>query len=150
MAMTGFMNDGELEDALSALDKARQPTVLVVDDISDNLELIVDIFEEEPWTVVTAQNARTAWDIVKQDPPDLVLLDIQMPDVDGHELCRAMKQHPFAAEIPVIFLTAERLSSGDVVAGLELGADDYICKPFDKAELCARVRNALRRHSVGT
>ncbi len=148
--MTGFMNDNELEDALSALDQVRQPTVLVVDDLSDNLELIVDIFEDEPWNVVTAQSAKVAWDIVKKDPPDLVLLDIQMPEISGHELCSAMRTHPTATAIPVIFLTAERLSSGDVVAGLELGADDYICKPFDRAELCARVRTALRRHSSGT
>ncbi len=72
-----------------------------------------------------------------------------MPDINGHQLCVAIRQTPQLRGVPIIFLTAERLSAGDVVAGLELGADDYVCKPFNIAELRARVRAALRRrHGV--
>lgn len=144
-----FMNEDQLAKALTDLDRCRQPTILVVDDISDNLDLIADILEDDPWNVVTAQSAREAWQILKQSPPDVVLLDIQMPDINGHQLCVAIRQTPQLRGVPIIFLTAERLSAGDVVAGLELGADDYVCKPFNIAELRARVRAALRRrHGV--
>jgi len=144
-SMTSFMSDDVLADALTELAHTQQPLILAVDDIPDNLDLVVDVLNEEPWRVVTAGNAREAWKILKQSSPDLVLLDIQMPDIDGHQLCSAIRKLPQMGGVPIIFLTAERLSPGDVVHGLELGADDYICKPFHVDELRARVRTALRR-----
>lgn len=143
--MTGFMGDNELADVLDEFSRAQQPTILAVDDIPDNLDLVIEVLEGEPWNVVTAGNARDAWVILKKSAPDLVLLDIQMPDIDGHQLCTAIRKLPQMRDVPIIFLTAERLSPGDIVRGLELGADDYICKPFNAEELRARVRTALRR-----
>lgn len=143
--MTSFMDDNELAGALTEFSRAQQPTILAVDDIPDNLDLVVEVLEDQPWNVVTAGNARDAWAILKKSAPDLVLLDIQMPDINGHQLCSAIRKLPQMGDVPIIFLTAERLSPGDVVHGLELGADDYICKPFNADELRARVRSALRR-----
>lgn len=146
--MSGFMNEESLADALTEFDRAKQPTILAVDDIEDNLDLIRDVLEHEPWNVVTASDAREAWEILKQLSPDLALLDIQMPDIDGHQLCAAIRKLPGLRDLPVIFLTAKRVSSGDIVHGLEIGADDYICKPFNAEELRARIRAALRRRGV--
>jgi len=145
--MTDFMGDDALADVLTEFPRAQQPTILVVDDVTDNLDLIVDVLAEEPWTVITADRALEAWKILKRSAPDLVLLDVQMPGIDGHQLCEAIRKHPHMEDLPIIFVTAERLSPGDVVHGLELGADDYICKPFNTNELRARVRAALRRRS---
>ena len=142
--MTSFLGDNELADVLAEFSRTQQPTILAVDDIPDNLDLIVEVLEDEPWNVVTAGNARDAWEILKKSAPDLVLLDIQMPDIDGHQLCTAIRKLPQMEDVPIIFLTAERLSQGDIVRGLALGADDYICKPFSADEFRARVRTALR------
>ena len=139
------MADDELGDVLTEFSRAQQPMILAVDDIPDNLDLVVEVLEDEPWNVVTAGSAREAWKILKRSAPDLVLLDIQMPDISGHQLCTAIRKLPHMGDVPIIFLTAERLYPGDVVDGLELGADDYICKPFNADELRARVRGALRR-----
>ncbi len=148
--MSEFMNNADLSEVLSEFDDTQQPTVLVVDDIQDNLDLVVDVLEDEPWTIKTASNAQEAAEVLKSARPDLILLDIQMPGIDGHQLCAAIRRHPHMQDVQIIFLTAERLSSADVVRGLELGADDYICKPFNADELRARVRTALRRRPSGT
>lgn len=97
--------------------------------------------EQAGYTVTTASNAEDALEIVRRDPPDLVLLDIGLPGMDGLEALRKLK---FETQIPVIFLTARRREF-DEALGLELGADDYITKPFDFPVLIARIRAVLRR-----
>ncbi len=116
------------------------PRILVVDDIQDNLDLIVELFEGEPWNVRTADNSKDAWAVVKRWHPDLVLLDIQMPGYNGYHLCTAIHTDPEMDDIPVVFLTAERTSEAEVERGLKMGAVDYICKPVDGAVLRKRVR----------
>ncbi len=116
------------------------PRILVVDDIQDNLDLIVELFEGEPWNVRTADNSKDAWAVVKRWHPDLVLLDIQMPGYNGHHLCTAIHMEPEMDDILVVFLTAERTSEAEVERGLKMGAVDYICKPVDGAVLRERVR----------
>jgi len=122
--------------------------VLVVDDDPHNVKMVAFLLKEEGYTVVSANSGQTALEIIEREPPDLVILDVMMPHLDGLEVTRRVRQHH---QIPIIILSAKG-EVGDRVAGLQLGADDYLAKPFEPAELVARVRAVLRRaepHVVG-
>ena len=116
-------------------------TILVVDDEPRYRSLIQAYLEQAGYRVVTATNGRDALFVARQEKPNLILLDIMMPEVDGFEFIRL---HRKERETPVILLTA-KIEEEDKVIGLELGADDYITKPFSPRELLARVRAVLRR-----
>ena len=118
--------------------------IFVVEDEEDILDLIRHHLTKEGFVVATATDGLAAVKAISRKPPDLVLLDLMLPGLDGLEVCRRLKKDPKTAEIPVLMVTAKDEES-DVVAGLELGADDYIVKPFRMKELVARVRTALRR-----
>jgi DNA-binding response OmpR family regulator len=120
------------------------PTILCVDDLEDNLDLLTEVFEDEPYTVITALDATTAFKHALESGPELAILDVAMPDIDGYELCRWFRAHPATARLPVIFLTAQCTSGPEVVRGLDTGACDYVVKPFSAEELRARVRAVLR------
>lgn len=143
---------GALEDKLRAVLTPRLPagaaapvgraTVLVVDDMADNLTLVAELLRDT-YKVKLALRGDKALALAEAAPPDLVLLDIMMPDMDGFEVCRRLKEHPRTAHVPVMFLSA--LDQGErVVAGLALGAVDYVNKPIEPAVLQARVATALR------
>ena len=119
-------------------------TVLVVDDSPVNLRLLVQVLQGQGYRVLVAKSGRAALDIASKARPDLVLLDVMMPDQDGFEVCRALKAHPATSEAVVIFLSALG-EVADKVAGLELGASDYITKPIQTEEVLARVANHLTR-----
>ena len=116
-------------------------TILIVDDKMSAQRLIADYLIENGYQVVTASNGREALIVARAENPDLILLDIMMPEMDGYEF---MQRYRRDHNTPVIMLTA-RLDETDKVAGLELGADDYVTKPFGMAELVARIRAVLRR-----
>ncbi len=116
-------------------------TILIVDDKLSAQRLIADYLAENNFRTVVANNGREALIVARSEKPDLVLLDIMMPEMDGYEFMRHFRKDH---ETPVIMLTA-RLEETDKVAGLELGADDYVTKPFGMAELVARIRAVLRR-----
>ncbi len=116
-------------------------TILVVDDKLNVRELLKDYLTEQGFHVVTAENGQEALFVARYDKPDLVLLDIMMPRMDGYQFLPAFRRESNA---PVILLTA-KLEESDKVQGLELGADDYVTKPFGMRELLARVRAQLRR-----
>jgi phosphate regulon transcriptional regulator PhoB len=118
--------------------------VLVVEDEPDIRDLIVFHLEREGFRTRTARNGSDALKQVRSAPPDLVVLDLMLPELDGLEVCRRLRQDPSTAAVPVIMLTA-RGDETDRVVGLELGADDYITKPFSPKELVARVKAVLRR-----
>ncbi len=118
--------------------------ILVVEDEEDILELIRYHLAREGYAVVPALTGEDALKAVTQKAPDLILLDLMLPGVDGLEICRRLKADPRTATIPVVMVTAKGEES-DVVTGLELGADDYITKPFSPRVLIARVRAVLRR-----
>ena len=120
-----------------------KPIILIVDDIQDNIVLISDILSEENIEINFAVNGSKAIKTAKEIKPDLVLLDIAMPEMDGYEVCRRLKDDDDLCEIPIIFLTA-KVESDDIVKGLELGAVDYITKPFNPTELQTRVKNHLK------
>ena len=116
-------------------------TILVVDDKEELRVLLKSYLEQEGFQVVTAVNGRDALFIARQEKPDLIILDLMMPEMGGYEFMRA---HSREADTPTIILTA-KLEENDKVLGLELGADDYVTKPFSMRELTARVRAVLRR-----
>lgn len=118
-------------------------TILVVDDEADILEMLKYNLEKEGYAVLTAKDGKVALEQVKRKP-NLVLLDVMMPELDGWEVCKRLKRDEKTAGIPVLFLTAKG-SEVDEVVGLELGADDYIVKPITVRKLLARVKAALRR-----
>ena len=121
-----------------------QERVLVVDDDPDILQFVRVNLELEGYETSTAANGRIALDAATAAPPDLVLLDVMMPEMDGLTVLRRLRSTPSTTSVPVILLTAKALAE-DRVRGLNLGADDYITKPFDVEELMARVRTVLRR-----
>jgi DNA-binding response OmpR family regulator len=116
-------------------------TILVVDDEPIVREIAVRYLERAGYTTREAADGPAARRVLEQEPPDLVVLDVMLPGVDGLELCRWIRAR---SELPVIMLTA-RGEEADRIVGLELGADDYITKPFSPRELAARVRTVLRR-----
>jgi two-component system, sensor histidine kinase and response regulator len=127
-------------DALArALPKSR---VLVVDDISQNLQVVGTTLRNEGYYVTPATNGTQALERAQSRPPDLILLDLMMPDMDGLEVCRRLKADPLTQQIPVIFLTASN-EMEHLVKGFEMGAVDYVTKPFNTPELLARVRTHL-------
>jgi DNA-binding response OmpR family regulator len=124
------------------------PRILVVDDEVDLAQLIKHALERGRDAIVDiVTSGDAALDAVRRAPPDLVILDLNLPVVDGTDVCRRIRSQPSTATLPVIMLTA-RTAESDRVSGLDLGADDYITKPFSLRELAARVRAVLRRRTT--
>jgi two-component system alkaline phosphatase synthesis response regulator PhoP len=115
--------------------------VLVVDDDPGIVKVVRAYLEQEGFQVLVASDGKKAMHIARHDKPDLVVLDLMLPEMDGWDVCRALRKE---SDVPVIMLTA-RVEETDKLIGLELGADDYVTKPFSPRELVARVRTVLRR-----
>lgn len=134
--------------AASAPEVQKQPfTILVADDVPDNITLLSRYMQNEGYSYITASNGVETLEKIRAEMPDLVLLDVNMPDKDGFAVLEEMRADPVLEHIPVIIFTAARLHPDDVQTGLNLGADDYITKPFDRRELFARIRAKLRAKS---
>ena len=118
------------------------PLILIVDDLPQNVRLLEAVLSPHGFRVATASSGQEALDVLSKEHPDLVLLDILMPGIDGYEVCRRIREDPETAFLPVIMITA----SGDEekIRAIESGADDFVNKPFDQAELLARVRSLVR------
>jgi two-component system, OmpR family, response regulator len=117
------------------------PRILIVDDDEDIRSLLADYLGEQGWHICTAQDGTAMQQVLNTTPIDLIVLDLTLPGSDGLTLCRDLRAH---SAIPVIMLTA-RSAPLDRILGLEMGADDYLCKPFEPRELLVRIRNVLRR-----
>jgi two-component system, OmpR family, response regulator RegX3 len=120
---------------------AQATRVVVVEDEQSISDPLRSALEREGYTVVVAANGATGLEAVRREEPDVVLLDLMLPDMDGRDVCRTIRA---SSRVPIIMLTARGLET-DRVVGLELGADDYLVKPFGMAELIARIRAVLRR-----
>ncbi len=122
-----------------------QARIMIVEDEPRYLRVLKLNLEENNYEIIPAQNGSEALNLFIEKSPDLILLDLMMPGMDGYEVCRRIREF---SEVPIIMLTALN-ETGDKVKGLDIGADDYITKPFSARELLARVRAALRRGQLG-
>lgn len=116
--------------------------ILIVDDVMSNVLLLRVLLTNEKFTIATANNGRQALEQVKKENPDLILLDVMMPDLSGFEVAQQLKANPDTAEIPIIFLTALN-GTADIVKGFQVGGSDFISKPFNKEELIIRVTHQI-------
>ncbi len=123
-------------------------TLLIVEDDLDVAEMVSAYFDVQGYHVHTVNWGEEAIKVCQEDTPDLVILDIRLPDIDGFEVARRLRTNRRTKDIPIIFLT-ERRGRSDRLKGFEIGADDYLTKPFDVQELRLRVRNALQRSTPG-
>jgi DNA-binding response OmpR family regulator len=123
--------------------------IALIEDDADLYALVKYNLEKEGFAVIGAQTGRGVIELCRRERPDLILLDVMLPDSDGLELCKAFRQHPELAHLPIIFLTA-RASETDRIVGLELGANDYIVKPFFIRELIARIKIQFRGQTSAT
>jgi DNA-binding response OmpR family regulator len=119
-----------------------QKSILIVDDVPRNIQVLVNILREKDYKISVALGGKKALEMVDLFLPDLILLDILMPQPDGFQVCKKLKASPMTKDIPIIFLSA-KTETGDIVKGFELGAVDYVTKPFKKAELLARINTHL-------
>jgi len=119
----------------------QKKTILVVDDVTENIDILVELLND--YDLVTATDGRTALELAKREEIDLILLDIMMPEMDGYEVCKQLKQNPKQQKTPIIFLSAKDTTE-DIEVGFDLGAVDYITKPFRPNELRARVSTHLQ------
>jgi DNA-binding NarL/FixJ family response regulator len=129
---------------------SKQDKLLLVDDEPGVRESVKAYLEDnQVFTVQVASNAHEAWDLLQKDPPDLVITDIMMPQVDGYQFLKQLREDPRFKALPVVFLTARGMTS-DRIQGYEAGCDAYLPKPFDPDELEAIVKNLLVRRRVGS
>ena len=118
--------------------------ILVVDDQEDNRDLVEAVLEDNDYTIIMAKDGDEGIAVAQKEDPDLILLDVQMPGIDGFEVCERLKADPATEHIPIIFVTALGSSEANVVKGLKAGAYDFISKPFNGGELLARVSVMLK------
>ena len=128
---------------LSQPERKKNSLILIVDDIPKNIQLLGNILSNHGYNIAVATNGKQALTIIEKKLPDLVLLDVMMPEIDGFEVCQRIKDNPASREIPVIFLTAKH-EVEDKIRGFEVGGSDYVTKPFETAEVIARVRTHLQ------
>jgi phosphate regulon transcriptional regulator PhoB len=124
------------------------PRIVIIEDEPDIVQLVRYSFQKEGFQVESFTSGKEGLESLRRKPADLLLLDIMLPDLDGFEICRRLRTHEQLRHLPVIFLTAKGAEI-DRVLGLEIGADDYVVKPFSPRELIARVRAVLRRQERG-
>lgn len=121
--------------------------ILVVEDENDLAQILVDYLKRDGYAANTIADGQQAMAVLQDAPPDLLLLDLMLPGLDGLSILRELRRNPASAMLPVILVTA-RVEEIDRLIGLELGADDYICKPYSPREVVARVKTVLRRAAV--
>ena len=126
-----------------------QPSILIIEDDPDILELLEYNLKKQRFKVFSAMDGESGIHLTKKQQLDLIILDIMLPGIDGLEVCKHLRREQSNSYIPIIMLTAKSQES-DIIVGLELGADDYLTKPFSPQELVARIRAVLRRQDIQT
>ena len=122
--------------------KLMNERILIVDDTPANIQILTGILKEKGYQLSIATNGKQALQVLEKVRPDLILLDVMMPELDGFETCKIIKKTPGLDDIPIIFLTS-KTDTSDIVAGFEIGAVDYVGKPFNTNELLARINTHL-------
>lgn len=145
IALTLGISEKEVAKRIANFSDMRSK-ILIVDDEMDALLPLKKVLEAADYIVVEAYDGYEAIEKAKKEIPDLILLDIMLPGLDGYEVCERLKKDSFTEDIPIIMLTAKD-EVRDKVGGLEIGADDYVTKPFNLNELKARIKSVLRRAS---
>jgi putative two-component system response regulator len=123
-------------------------TILIVDDTETNIDILVDTLGEE-YDIAVAMDGESALEAVEEDPPDLILLDIMMPGMNGFDVCKQLKGNPETANIPVVFLSA-LTETEEKRKGMALGALDYITKPFEASEIQSKAKKYLTEYVSGS
>ena len=118
--------------------------MLIIEDEKDIVKMLDYNLKKEGFKTLSAYNGEDGLDMASKENPDLILLDLMLPEIDGFDVCKALKSDPKTSHIPIIILTAKDQET-DKIVGLELGADDYVTKPFSPRELIARIKAVLRR-----
>lgn len=118
--------------------------IVVIDDEPDMVKIATDLLESDGYVVSSFLNPKDGLRKIQENPPDLIILDIRLPEMDGFQVCKTLKADPKTKGVPIIMVSVKSEET-DVVVGLELGADDYLTKPLRKRELLARVKSVLRR-----
>jgi len=124
------------------MDNSKKDIVFIIDDNPENIKVLGSLLDEKGYEPVVFLNAKIALESIKTKKPEIILLDIMMPEMDGYEMCQILKDDASVKEIPVIFLTG-MTDTEDLVKGFELGAADYVKKPFEFAELLARIKTHI-------
>ncbi len=132
-----------MDKKLTDTEQKKTPTILVVDDNQQNLELLQAYLEDINCDTIAAEDGAQAFEIIAAQPPDLILLDIMMPKMSGFEVCKRLKNDPKTTDIPIIMVTALN-EFGDIEQGIDAGADDFLSKPINKLELLTRVKTMLK------
>jgi len=142
--ITGYSDPQLIHKSLASLEDALKELITIIDDEPDIVELVSLHLKRANFRVEGFLNAEDFFDYISKGVPDLIILDLMLPDADGFEICKYLKGRDEFASVPIIMLTAKGEET-DKVLGLELGADDYVTKPFSPKELVARVKAVLRR-----
>ena len=131
-----------MENALESKINHSDYKVLIVDDVVSNVLLLKILLQKEGFQICTANNGVVCIELAKSEKPDLILLDVMMPEMNGYDTATVLKQNPETKDIPIIFLTALN-TPGDLVKGFQVGANDFLTKPFNKEELVMRVNQQI-------
>jgi len=124
-------------------DNKKRSNVLIVDDFYQNIRIVANILKRENYQMTFAQTGKSALECTKTKDFDLILMDIVLPNMDGYEVCKALKKNSETKDVPVIFLTG-KTDTESILKGFEIGASDYVTKPFNESELLARVKTHLK------
>ena len=124
------------------MDNAKKDIVFIIDDNLSNIKVLGNLLEEKGYEPIVFLKAKTALDSIRKKKPEIILLDIMMPEMDGYEMCKILKEDTSFKDIPVIFLTG-KTEADDLVKGFDVGAADYVKKPFEFAELLARIKTHI-------
>ena len=129
------------------MEKSNTPVILIVDDVIMNVQLLQGMINRMGYAAKTATTANEAFEQIRKELPELILLDVSMPDIDGYQICEALKMNPATRQIPVIFVSADKEMSSKLKA-YEVGAVDFICKPLDYTDVKIRVNTYLRMYKM--